>query len=460
MERVTTAAPRRLLLIWGLVGASCDNTATRSDLAVTSDLAATTDLGASRDHGAPDLSSPPDLAPRHDLNASGDLRGRTDLALPLDLAAPDLGTTTAAPDLSVPDLSVPDLSVPDLSVPPVPDLAGRDLGPVMAQPALQTQSLYFPAGAPWYRDVTGAATTTDSNAITTWMVNNAPPNGWGGGTMQVDFSIVAVDVPANTVKRTWQMANGYYYVPDCDTAPVPVPAGGAVEQTYGFPILFTSPFSGYDCAGFNNGDDCHMLFVARAEQRLYEIYHATIDSTNTFQGGCLAIWDLTSTDPNGRGQQCTSADAAGFPMAPLLFTAEEIAAGQINHAIRFILPNSMIRALTYVPPATHGTTAASGPATSGPYGFQMRLNPNYPVNNLSPAARVVARALQKYGMYLADGGTVALTAQSDVLSSVKWSAVGFDASSLAALKATDFDVIDNGAPVAVTNNCNRTQISQ
>lgn len=48
---------------------------------------------------------------------------------------------------------------------------------------------------------------------------------------------------------------------------------------------------------------------------------------------------------DGRGEQCTSADAAGFPMSTLLFTADEVYAGEINHAIRFILPNAYNLAL-------------------------------------------------------------------------------------------------------------------
>lgn len=329
--------------------------------------------------------------------------------------------------------------------------------------ATQTQGRYFPDNAPWYQDVSAAPVAADSAAITQWMVSQVPPGGWGGygptrGTMQVDFSITAMNVEADTVKRTYSDAAGYHFTPDCDTAPVPVPAGGAVEETYNMPTVFTSPFSGYNCYGFAGGADCHMLFISRAEKRLYEVYHGTIDSSNKFTVGCLAIWSTTSTDPNGRGQQCTSADAAGFPIAPLLFTAEEVAGGQINHAIRFVLPNNMIRQKLYVAPATHGTNT-TGPATSGPYGFRMRLKASYPINTLSPAAQVVARALQKYGMLMADGGQVPITAQSDVLSSVKWSSVGFDAGSLAALKATDFDVIDYGTPTPVTFNCQRTQIN-
>ncbi|MEW5852483.1 MAG: hypothetical protein AB2A00_27090 [Myxococcota bacterium] len=332
-------------------------------------------------------------------------------------------------------------------------------GTGLAAPAVQTVTRYFPDNAPWYQDVTNAPVAADSADITSWMVGHSPPHGWGTEDMRVDFSIVAVEVPAGTTKRTHESVEGYFYTPDCDTAAIPVTPYGAVEETYGTPTELSSPFSGYNCGGFDDGADCHMLFVARSENRLYEVYHATIDDTDTFRTGCLAIWDTQTVSADGRGQQCTSADAAGFPIAPLLFTPEEIAAGEINHALRFILPNDMIRQRRYVAPATHGTNT-TGPTTSGPYGFHMRLRADYPVENLDPAAQVVARALQRYGMYLADGGRITLTAQSDVLSTVKWADVGFDPFSLAALSATDFEVIDHGPTTDVTYDCQRTPITQ
>ena len=334
------------------------------------------------------------------------------------------------------------------------DLAGMPVD-VPGVHATQAQGRYFPDSAPWYRDVSAAPLAADSSAITAWMVSAAAPNGWGTGRFKVDFSIAAVNVPTGTAKRAYTTDTNTYYQPDCDKASVPLPAGGIVEDFPSPPL--TSAFSGYNCSGFSGGADCHVLLVARAEKRLYEIYHSTVDGTGTFRGGCLAIWDTAVVSPNGRGQQCTSADAAGFPIAPLLFSADEIKAGVIDHAIRFILPNTMIRAKKYVAPATHGTNT-TGPATSGPYGFRMRLKANYPIATLSPAAQVVAKALQKYGMLMADGGNIALTAQSDTLSTVKWADVGFDANSLSALKATDFEVLDYGTPTDVTFNCTRTQI--
>jgi hypothetical protein len=181
----------------------------------------------------------------------------------------------------------------------------------------------------------------------------------------------------------------------------------------------------------------------------------------TFYGGCLAVWDLTRVyGPRGRGEQCTSADAAGYPIAPLLFDADEVAAaaaarGSLNHAIRFILPNARIRRGVYVHPATH-VGGPSGPAQSPPYGARLRLRADYPLASLpNEAARVIARTLQRYGMLLADGGNIALTAQSDRFTTAKWSALGVDGYALGALRPRDFQMVDGGARITVTNDCVR-----
>jgi serine/threonine-protein kinase len=336
---------------------------------------------------------------------------------------------------------------------------GAGAGPTGPTAATQASGNFFPDGAIWNQDISQAKTSPESDAITQWMVGYKPPAGFGTGHFQVDFSIVALEVPAGTAKHGFT-ENDAYSSPDCDTASVPLPAGGILEGTVG--VAATSSFAGYECAGFGDYDDCHLLLHAPGENRLYEIYRASVPGGDLgqFTGGCLAIWDTSKVyDSNGRGQQCTSADAAGFPISPLLFTAEELKAGVINHAIRFILPNDMIRAKKYVAPATHGTKT-TGPMTSIPYGARLRLRADFPVDTLSPAAQVVARALQKYGMFHADGGNIALTAQSDALGSVKYADLGFDSHSLYAINATDFEVLDFDTPVDVTFDCQRTPITE
>ncbi len=202
-----------------------------------------------------------------------------------------------------------------------------------------------------------------------------------------------------------------YYLPDCDQRiEFPLPAGGAVEGE-----------TGYACTG---GGDCHLLVVHTSQKKLYEAYQA--DVTGGALGTmCAVVWDLTKSYPADiRGEQCTSTDAAGLPVAALLFTADEVAAGSVDHAVRFILPNARMAAKVYVHPATHAG-APSGPAGLPPYGSRFRLRADYPLASLpSDAARVVARALQKYGMILADGGTIALTAADDAFTQHKWADVG------------------------------------
>jgi len=132
-----------------------------------------------------------------------------------------------------------------------------------------------------------------------------------------------------------------------------------------------------------------------------------------------------------------------------------VKAGEIKHAIRFILPNARIRHGVFVHPATHSTNPTAGGPETPPYGAHLRLRKDYPLASLpNEGARVVARALQKYGMFLADGGQIALTAQSDRLTAAKWNGL-LAPRDLSALKATDFEMVDGGARIPYTGNCLR-----
>ncbi len=262
--------------------------------------------------------------------------------------------------------------------------------------------------------------------------------GWGNGDlMQIDFSIDVLAATSSTPKRSFT-PTADFYSPDCDQVDLPVPPGGNVEGE-----------AGYACTG---DGDCHLLVFDQAAGRLYEMWRANI--TTTFEGGCLAAWDTRAQySPGLRGDQCSSADAAGFPISPLLFTADEVAAGHIDHAIRFILPNDRVKR-GFVHPASHGSSTTGG-ASAPAYGVHLRLRADYPLASLpNEAARVVARAMQKYGMYHADGGNIALTAQSDKYTTAKWDSL-LGARDLGALKVEDFDVIDHGAMIPLTFDCMR-----
>ncbi len=295
----------------------------------------------------------------------------------------------------------------------------------------------FPPDSVWYKDVSAAALDAESPQV----IAQLQRAGFGLGHLQIDFSIEVLHANAQTPMRDFTTTDDFY-APDCDRVPMPVPDGGAIEGE-----------TGYACTG---DGDCHLLVIHDTMRKLYEMWRANITGS-TFAGGCAVVWDLTRTYPaNERGDQCTSADAAGYPITPLLFSADEVAAGHIDHAIRFILPNARIRNGVYVHPATHSTAAATAGANGVPYGARLRLRADYPLASLpNDGARTVARALQKYGMFLADGGNVALTAQSDRFTTAKWDPL-LAPRDLAMIQPMDFQMVDGGARIPYTGDCART----
>jgi serine/threonine-protein kinase len=314
-----------------------------------------------------------------------------------------------------------------ISIVVVAACGGNDSGP--SGPFFE-RSMFF------NRDVGDAAVHPSSQQ---WISSIRANGGWGyGDRLLVDFSFDVLHADASTPMREFTPMPGYFYTPDCDHQPVPVPAIGNIEGE-----------RDYACVG---GGDCHLIVFDDGAGMLYEMYKA--DITSTFNGGCLAVWNTrASYDDTLRGDECSSADAAGLPIAPLLFTADEVAAGEIAHAIRFVLPNDRI-SLGFVRPATHGTDT-NGSSGAPPYGIHLRLDPGYPVETLpSEGARVIARALQRYGMIHADGGEIALTAATDRYTTARWAGL-LEHDDLQGLRLEDFDVIDHGEPIAYPYTCQR-----
>ena len=305
---------------------------------------------------------------------------------------------------------------------------------------------FFPPGAPWNRAIDGASLDPESGTIIGYLAANHTSS----ARFQITFDFNILYADASTPHRAFTRT-GEFYSPDCDPAPAPVPAAGRLESE-----------SNYACAG---DGDCHLTVVDYSSCRLHELWRANLvggTSTGTFTSGCQAIWDLSSVPPaTGRGDFCTSADAAGLPIVPLVFSADEVASGTIDHAIRFILPNALIRSNIYVRPGTHSTGATSGGSSAPPYATRVRLKATKDISGLSAGAQVIARALKKYGMFLADGGNITFTAATDALTTHKWSAVGVDASSLRSLSWNDFEVVDLGSRIDWgSGSCSRTPITQ
>jgi len=280
---------------------------------------------------------------------------------------------------------------------------------------------------------------------------------------QIDLSFYALHADAGTPTATvvaWPgSGKDPYYYGDCDDpgaqTQFPVPAGGGIEGK--------SP-PAYSCDA--SSDDCHLLVSNDAAKILYESYETKTLDASGLHTHCALRWDLTRVYPRyGRGEHCTSVDGAGFPIAPLLFNADEVWAavqvqGDIGHAIRFILGNNRMMKGMYVHPSSHGTSATSDTdANAVPYGSRLRLKSSFDVAGFSSneGVRVILRTLQKYGMFLSDGGGIPLTGEADDFDDHKWDAdLGMDSHSLFGIRPTDFEVIEAGDPRSISGDCTRT----
>ncbi|MFT3766000.1 MAG: hypothetical protein QM820_10850 [Minicystis sp.] len=294
----------------------------------------------------------------------------------------------------------------------------------------------FKGPQPWTKDVSNLPKNGHSDDIIQWLGDHG---GWGTPRLRIEFSIKLLEADSSTPFQRFEPTEDFYE-PDCDNIPFPVPSGGALEDE-----------DGYECT---TDGDCHLLVIHKPTNKLYEMWRANM-SGGHFYGGCATVWDLNKSYNRGRGQGCTSADAGGFPVSAMVFTADEVAKGSIDHAIRFILPNARIRKGVYVWPATHASNALKGGDNAPPYGVRLRLRQDFPLESLpSDGARVIARALQRYGMILSDGGRVPLTAANDQFTAHKWEDVGVGPDSVGGIQVSDMEVVDMGEPIK-NDDCER-----
>jgi hypothetical protein len=188
---------------------------------------------------------------------------------------------------------------------------------------------------------------------------------------------------------------------ESDPGPFPVPADPQIE---GEP---------------NNAvGDRHILIVRQGACELYELYYSypngdTADSQSDDSedpvectvgagGWCAAsgaFYDLGSNELRPDGW--TSADAAGLPILPGLARFEEVAAGEIRHALRFTTSPSQS---AYLWPARHEASSSTN-VNYPPMGLRVRLRADYPLAGFSPHARRLLTAMKRYGMILADNGS-------------------------------------------------------
>ncbi len=157
--------------------------------------------------------------------------------------------------------------------------------------------------------------------------------------------------------------------------------------------------------------DGHMIVVDVARQREWDFYRARKRSDGSWAADWGAYFDLTGNGVLSPGT--SSARASGFPLSAGLIYADEIQAGHIPHALVMVIAGSRHGCRVWPATATYGW---SHDARALPMGARVQLDPSLDLNslNLSPAAKVIARALQEYGAYVGDEGSsgVAFIAES------------------------------------------------
>ena len=218
-----------------------------------------------------------------------------------------------------------------------------------------------------------------------------------------------IGIPINVVPRGARRTRvAFEYASESDGGPYPIPARPRIE----------------------GGSDRHLLMVERGTCRLFELFAAERRG-RSWRAGSGAIFSLRSNRMRPRGW--TSADAAGLPIVPGLARYEEVAAGEIAHALRFTAARTR-RAFVY--PARHFASSLTDPALPA-MGQRVRLRAGVAEQRFGRQARVVVRALKRYGMLLADNGSPWFVSGAP---DPRWD--NGDLRTLRSLSGRDFEVVD------------------
>lgn len=196
---------------------------------------------------------------------------------------------------------------------------------------------------------------------------------WDGGPIGIPFVIVPASQPPVNIT--------FGYADESDPGPYPIPPDAPIE------------------GGPNSSGDRHILIVQQGACKLYEIYAAYPQGGGSWTAGSGAIWELNSHAL--RPETWTSADAAGLPILPGLVRYDEVAAGEIRHAIRF---TADVTQRLYVWPARHYASSVTDPKVP-PMGQHFRLKATFDVSPYPHDVQVILIALKRYGVILADNGS-------------------------------------------------------
>ncbi len=271
----------------------------------------------------------------------------------------------------------------------------------------------FPADNVWNQRVDKLPVAADSAQLIGSIGLNSPVHAdfgsgtWDGGPIGIPFDVVSRKTPRSRVS--------FAYADESDRVRYPIPQHVHIE------------------GGVQATGDRHAILVDKSACRLYELYDLR-HSGHGWTAGSGAVWSLRSNHLRPAGW--TSADAAGLPIFPGLARWDEVSRGVIDHALRFTAPRTR---RAYVYPARHYASSSNDPSLP-PMGLRVRLKASVNVASFPRQARVVLRALQRYGMILADNGSPWYVSGAP---NRHWS--NDDLHSLGRLTGADFEVVDTSS---------------
>jgi hypothetical protein len=237
----------------------------------------------------------------------------------------------------------------------------------------------FPADSVWHADVRALPVNARSGQWLGHMSSTRklhPDFGPSYGAQPVPYGIPVTVVAGSHAK----VGVHFDYASESDRGPYPLGSDTKIE------------------GGAGASGDRHAVIVDKTTCRLYETF-ATRKSGSAWYAGSGAIWNLKSDAL--RPRNWTSADAAGLPILPGLLRYDEVAAGSVDHAIRFTTDKTDRR---YLWPARHQAGSVSDPSYP-PMGARFRLKAGYSLAGLRPDTQTVLRAMKTYGLILADNGS-------------------------------------------------------
>jgi hypothetical protein len=232
---------------------------------------------------------------------------------------------------------------------------------------------------------------------------------WAGSPIGIPYVIVAGSQPGAQIS--------FEYADESDPGPYPIPPDAPIE------------------GGTGSTGDRHVLVLERDTCTLYETFSSYPQSDGSWRAGSGAVFELRSHALRPSGW--TSADAAGLPILPGLVRFDEVAAGEVRHALRFTAPQTR---RSFVWPARHYASNLTG-SNYPPMGQRFRLKAVVDISRFSAEVQVILRALKTYGMFLADNGSAwYLSGAPDS----RWNN-DLLASELGQIKGSDFEAVDESS---------------